>query len=633
MGPSMGGLISRYALAFMEKKYDDTNLDEWQHNTRLWVSVDSPHLGANIPIGVQSFLNQAKNDNTDAEDFVEKELGSPAAQQLLIEQFNGWNSTQLKSDYLDGRTISQGYSEDRGHPFFINFYNNLYNNGLQNSNGYPQNLDKIAMVNGSLTGLKSYLDGDLYPNNNQLTTNIRAFQHIRYWAFGWHHFTIHIGSFETYNMPTLGSNHKISRFKKAFDDKSKHITNINSRGNMDNNPGGFFPVYDEITAGLDGSDPLPYPTGTFQSFGNLFDTIFAHISDDFGGAHMSLRTNKHVSSFIATPSSLGLINPDFNWSEDLNRNLVCSNETPFDSYYGEEENTGHVSFSNNGFIWLQKWLDEDDGIEPTPTVYLNRGDLIGGGRICHNEVKTLYFEPCKVGGSITWSTHHPSLQILSSTDLSVTVKNTNQYARELWVKATFEDGTSITKSMVCRPHINISVNSSTSRATIVGASLPITSQGITHVYWHQTGGAGTLIANNTGLPGGGNGGSVGYSNYRARAIGGNVMGTLTIGNSCGITTAYFFIPASQTDNDFNELMNFQKIANNKYKVEVKDPIANPQISTQINDSKLFNTYGVEDYNIQHLNDEIDINNSQSGTIKIIKVIVDGEVLIKRVIVD
>ncbi|MVN21325.1 esterase/lipase family protein [Mucilaginibacter arboris] len=44
VGPSMGGLISRYALAYMEHH-------SMPHNTRLYVSFDSPHLGANIPIG------------------------------------------------------------------------------------------------------------------------------------------------------------------------------------------------------------------------------------------------------------------------------------------------------------------------------------------------------------------------------------------------------------------------------------------------------------------------------------------------------------------------------------------------------------------------------------------------------
>lgn len=53
VGPSMGGQISRYALAYMEK-------NNIPHNTRLWVSVDSPHLGANIPLGAQAEINLLK---------------------------------------------------------------------------------------------------------------------------------------------------------------------------------------------------------------------------------------------------------------------------------------------------------------------------------------------------------------------------------------------------------------------------------------------------------------------------------------------------------------------------------------------------------------------------------------------
>lgn len=54
VGPSMGGQISRYALAYMDKKFAETNNLIWQHNTRLWISVDSPHLGANIPLSTQA---------------------------------------------------------------------------------------------------------------------------------------------------------------------------------------------------------------------------------------------------------------------------------------------------------------------------------------------------------------------------------------------------------------------------------------------------------------------------------------------------------------------------------------------------------------------------------------------------
>lgn len=46
VGPSMGGLITRYALAYLEKQGIN-------HNTKVWVSMDSPHQGANIPLAIQ----------------------------------------------------------------------------------------------------------------------------------------------------------------------------------------------------------------------------------------------------------------------------------------------------------------------------------------------------------------------------------------------------------------------------------------------------------------------------------------------------------------------------------------------------------------------------------------------------
>jgi hypothetical protein len=68
VGPSMGGLVSRYALAYMEKqKYDNAPVpagkaaDYWDHNTLEWVSFDAPHQGANIPLCDQAYLDYYKN--------------------------------------------------------------------------------------------------------------------------------------------------------------------------------------------------------------------------------------------------------------------------------------------------------------------------------------------------------------------------------------------------------------------------------------------------------------------------------------------------------------------------------------------------------------------------------------------
>lgn len=46
IGPSMGGLISRYALTYMENQ----NIN---HDSRLMISFDAPQYGANVPLGLQ----------------------------------------------------------------------------------------------------------------------------------------------------------------------------------------------------------------------------------------------------------------------------------------------------------------------------------------------------------------------------------------------------------------------------------------------------------------------------------------------------------------------------------------------------------------------------------------------------
>ena len=50
VGMSMGGLIARYALRTME-------IEGVPHHTRLYVSHDSPHQGANVPLGVQAMVS------------------------------------------------------------------------------------------------------------------------------------------------------------------------------------------------------------------------------------------------------------------------------------------------------------------------------------------------------------------------------------------------------------------------------------------------------------------------------------------------------------------------------------------------------------------------------------------------
>ncbi|MEZ4858484.1 MAG: T9SS type A sorting domain-containing protein [Flavobacteriaceae bacterium] len=425
VGPSMGGQISRYALAYMEK-------NNIPHNTRLWISVDSPHLGANIPMGAQTLLNVVYDllGSQAAQDFVEDFLESPAAKQQLIEQYKNWdNDNNIDPEYLDGRTLSQGFNETRGTPFFIEYYNRLFNNGLPNSLGYPQNLRKIALVNGSLTNSDEFLnpfvpDGvnttqnpytDDFPFDEEQTLKIKGFEDL---------FQVHLATLETYAMPPNNSNHKIAFFKvkKPFgwSIRDRYLTNYNSRGNMDNLPGGWYPTQWELANSTINSSPCNTILGVNICI-NEWD----------------IHKLTHVSSFIPTISALGFHNPNFNWRANLNRNLVCTGEIPFDSYYGPKKNEQHTSFTHESVQWLKL---EILGQEQPPVVYLNNNDLEGPQVVCEGP-ETYQFSNCRTSVPVQSWEVSPGLQIVTSNGTSVTVEKTTSSSIPGYVKAIFPNQT------------------------------------------------------------------------------------------------------------------------------------------------------------------------------------------------
>jgi hypothetical protein len=76
VGASMGGLVGRYALAWME-----TNAVA--HRVATFMTFDTPHRGANIPLGIQYWLDFFSDASTDAA-FLLSRLDTPAARQMLV---------------------------------------------------------------------------------------------------------------------------------------------------------------------------------------------------------------------------------------------------------------------------------------------------------------------------------------------------------------------------------------------------------------------------------------------------------------------------------------------------------------------------------------------------------------------
>jgi len=119
-GASMGGLISRYALRNME-------LQNKPHCTRLYISLDAPHLGAYIPMSLQSALYFMAPYSSAANSFVYDKLERPAAQQLLFYQWGASNQLQPAN--------------------FLSFQSEL------NAMGLPQKCRNIAVANGNKNGI------------------------------------------------------------------------------------------------------------------------------------------------------------------------------------------------------------------------------------------------------------------------------------------------------------------------------------------------------------------------------------------------------------------------------------------------------------------------------------------------
>jgi hypothetical protein len=141
IGPSMGGLVSRYALNYMESN----NID---HDTRLYMSFDAPHMGANVPIGFQHMFNfLAYGLDTWVGDFsvealrplVDGMLKSPAARQMLWDHFEP-HLQSGSSDFDNENALPQSHS------FYNIFYDALDNVGLEE---YPVNTRNVAIINGS----------------------------------------------------------------------------------------------------------------------------------------------------------------------------------------------------------------------------------------------------------------------------------------------------------------------------------------------------------------------------------------------------------------------------------------------------------------------------------------------------
>ena len=201
VGPSMGGLITRYALRYMEMH----NID---HHVRNWISFDSPQKGANIPLGLQHWVRFFAEvaGSTDAQSSLSR-LNSPAAKQMLLYHYTATNNSTAGPTNL-----------------FTDFYNEL------NTMGFPVKSRIVAFADGSGYGVNQpYAPGDSIIKYEYSDYQVDLRGNI--WAVPDQ--TAHIIFDGWYN--------SILPFDEVFE-----TINVNNTRPYDGTPGGYINTFQEI---------------------------------------------------------------------------------------------------------------------------------------------------------------------------------------------------------------------------------------------------------------------------------------------------------------------------------------------------------------------------------------------------
>lgn len=297
-GPSMGGQILRYALSYMETK-------NMKHCVRTAVYFDSPHKGANIPIGMQLWLNYFTNHNTenifaDAEIAVKQKLDRLATRQLLNNHYSVSNYNQ---------TTDRDY-----------FMNDLVNN----LGSFPKYIRQVAIPNGSCN-----LQKQIFNNGASLIDLKIPFKHG--------HHTIRGVSYATCGNPT--SENRIF-YGDAMGGYNLEKTNWDqNRQPFDNAPGS-------------GNDAL-----------KAMEKI-----QQIGKRRLNYEAVKAPyvkSTFIPTNSGLCLESNDLLYNvknEISNQDIPNRSKYAFDAYCQHDDNQIHVEMTDGNIDWIISELKRTENI-------------------------------------------------------------------------------------------------------------------------------------------------------------------------------------------------------------------------------------------------------------------------------
>ena len=371
LGQSMGGLIARYALKTMENEHI-------LHDVTTYISHDSPHLGANVPLGALYFIPQLlslvhgysrlvnlydlfnHNILTNAESILYSVLHSMAARQMLLNYVspegtidnsvhNEWQEELDRIGFPEGDFGKgiQNMSIVNGNLYDINS-TLIYNTHLVYLDGYVKSgflLDFFAPIVSFFTCYSIQVLLEIF----QLDFLANAFA---LWGSSKIHLHAEINPFSYVNAGEKISELTFSYTKKflwlfprTYNLFSSSINSPNSELFYDDYPGSTYDI------DISGND-TPY----LQTVSGKQDNLFSY--------YFTLGVTNKIM-FIPTASSLSILGDltPYVFSRDYyNYRPIPEIETPFDSYYLYSYSAGHIELLNQqtfNWNWVKNHLDYD----------------------------------------------------------------------------------------------------------------------------------------------------------------------------------------------------------------------------------------------------------------------------------
>ncbi len=365
-GASMGGQVSKYALRQMEMTGQD-------HCTRLWISMDSPHLGANIPISMQHAIYFLANmGHAGPIIFRDQYLLRPAARQMLNAQ--AFLNLDLRNEWY----------------------------GMMDDMGYPEQCKNIVIANGNINGagipvnMQPHLDWECSP----LSLDIVKF------------YLYHQSGNMSY--PNEEGNTVLAHMKMPsgnFQNLGNDFLSIPYPGFVIAATIDLIDVESSVVYAPPGITNWDYAPGgmrnSIQSFAKALNSQLESVDADLLCDLIGEEDYNTNHCFVSTSSALGVDNSN-PYADIGNLIEINPNSLPFDAYYaplsGNEEHV-KVTTENSEFILSYVLSYEYSALEEELTSANSNNGTFNYGEPNFREIKDIWIHD---GGTLHFNANMPT---------------------------------------------------------------------------------------------------------------------------------------------------------------------------------------------------------------------------------